>query len=112
MGIDRLAIALILIVALFCPAHGHDHNNPENNDWLQSLHSSNKTWCCNGKDTDIIDDWETKNGRYRVKFRGEWFDVPTTSVIDEPNRLGEPLLWMNKGYLGSSVRCFLPGALI
>lgn len=110
-----LVLAVASIVLLFCislyPVFAHDHNNPERTDWLKSLHSQNKTWCCDGNDTDIIEQWETRNGRYRVRFRGEWYDVPDSAVVDGPNKGGDALLWMNKGYSGLSVRCFMPGAL-
>jgi hypothetical protein len=92
-------------------AQAHDHDNPGMNDWLKSLHSSGGAWCCNGDDTDPIDDWERRGDRYRVKFRGEWYDVPDSAVIAAPNRGGGALLWMNKGYSGMAVRCFLPGTL-
>ena len=102
---------VILLVLLMLPARAHDHNHPERNDWLKSLHAKNKTWCCNGDDYDEIEDWETSAGGYRVKFRGAWFDVPQGAVVDGPNKTGEALLWMNKGYGGPSVRCFMPGTM-
>lgn len=108
VGIVVLAIVAMLLAA---KALAHDHNHPERNDWLKSLHAGNKTWCCNGNDTDEIDSWETKGSSYRVKFRGEWFDVPEGAIVDGPNKGGEALLWMNKGYSGNSIRCFMPGSL-
>lgn len=105
--------ALVLIAAMIAAwaAFAHDHKHPERNDYLKSLHSKNKTWCCNGDDYDSFDDWETKDGGYRVKFRGQWFDVPDGALIDGPNEVGVPMLWMNKGFSGLSVRCFMPGPL-
>lgn len=105
-------IAAVLWVASgITAASAHDQHRPERNEWLKGLFSKNKTWCCNGDDYDQFDDWEAREGGYRVKFRGQWFDVPDGAVIGEPNRIGEALLWMNKGISGFSVRCFLPGAL-
>ncbi len=104
-------VVLILLVLLVAPAKAHDHSKPHLNDWLKSLHSKSKVWCCDGKDYDPIDDWETKDGGYRVKFRGQWFDVPEGAIIDGSNKAGDALLWMNKGYGGLSVRCFMPGAM-
>lgn len=92
-------------------ALGHDHNRPELNEWMMGLHAKNSTWCCDGSDTDAIEDWETSGDHYRVKFRGQWFDVPEGAVVEGPNRSGTALLWMNKGYMGVSVRCFMPGSL-
>lgn len=110
-GVVLLVVVLVGAMLLAAKAFGHDHNHPERNDWLKSLHARNKTWCCNGNDHDPIDDWETKGNSYRVKFRGEWFDVPEGAIIDGPNKAGDALLWMSKGYSGLSVRCFLPGSM-
>lgn len=104
------ALVALMFVLTVHFARAHDHTNPERNDWLKSLHAKNKTWCCDGNDTDVIDDWEAKAGGYRVKFRGQWFDVPEGSVVDAPNKTGEPLLWMTKGYV-PMVRCFMPGMM-
>lgn len=101
------AVALMLAVA----AHAHDHSRPDLTPWLQGLHAKNKTLCCDGNDTDAIEDWETSGNRYRVKFRGQWFDVPDDAIVDGPNKGADALLWMNKGYLGMSVRCFMPGSM-
>jgi hypothetical protein len=106
-----IAAVLIALVILAVTAKAHDHTRPELNDWLKSLHSQNKTWCCDGSDTDAIEDWETRGNRYRVKFRGQWFDVPSDALVDGPNNGGEALLWMNKGFSGLAVRCFKPGSM-
>lgn len=103
-----VVIVLILVVS---PSRAHDHNRPALNDWLKSLHSKSKAWCCDGNDTDAIEDWETKGDRYRVKFRGQWFDVPDSAIVDGPNKGSDAMLWMNKGYSGFSVRCFMPGSM-
>lgn len=68
-------VALMLVLGAHF-ARAHDHNHPERNAWLKSLHAKNTTWCCDGNDTDVVEDWETTAGGYRVKFRGTWFDVP------------------------------------
>lgn len=110
----RLVVGIVagILAALFIGnVRAHDHNRPFLNDWLKSLHSKNKVWCCDGNDHDPIDDWETKGDRYRVRFRGEWFDVPEDAIVDGSNKAGDALLWMNKGYLGVSVRCFMPGSM-
>ncbi len=106
-----LSVILLMMALSIHPIRAHDHARPERNDWLKSLHSKSKAHCCDGNDTDAIEDWETKDSRYRVKFRGEWYDVPESAIVDGPNRGGDALLWMNKGFSGSSVRCFMPGTL-
>jgi hypothetical protein len=106
-----VSVILLLMALSIHQVRAHDHARPELNDWLKSLRSKNNTWCCDGRDHDPIDDWEAKDNRYRVKFRGQWYDVPETAIVDGPNKAGDAMLWMNKGYLGVSVRCFVPGAL-
>ena len=104
-----LLVAGMIYLATINFVQAHDHNRPELMPWLKSLHSKNHTWCCDGNDTDAIDDWDTKGGKYRVKFQGQWFDVPDGALVDGPNKGGGALLWMNRGYAPPSVRCFMPG---
>lgn len=106
-----VVLLIALLVVHFSTAHAHDHQRPELTDWMTGLHSKNRTWCCKGDDTDPIDEWETKGDHYRVKFRGQWFDVPEDAIVDGPNKAGDALLWMNKGWAGMSVRCFMPGSM-
>jgi len=35
---------------------------------------------------------------------------PDDAVIDDPNKEGTALVWPTYGYLGATVRCFMPGA--
>ena len=113
MGWLWLTVVSIVVLMMALGVHfskAHDHNNPVRNEWLKSLHANNKTWCCDGNDTDQIEEWETKGNGYRVKFRGTWFDVLEGSIVDGPNKGGDALLWMNKGF-AVSVRCFMPGSM-
>lgn len=103
-----ICLALCLISA---PALAHDHARPGLIDWLKTLQNQNKELCCDGTDTDAIDAWEADGKRFRVKFRGEWYEVPDSALVDGPNKSGGALLWMNKGYSGFSVRCFMPGTM-
>lgn len=104
----RWIVALLLLSV--SSALAHDHNRPELNDWLAKLHSKGGAWCCIGDDTDAIDDWEAKGDKYRVKYRGQWFDVPEEALVEGPNKSGAPLLWMNRGW-EIKPRCFMPGTL-
>lgn len=106
-----VSVILLLTAIGIHHAGAHDHARPVMNDWLKSLHSKSRAWCCDGNDTDAIEDWETRESRYRVKFRGQWYDVPESAIVDGPNKGGDALLWMNKGYTGFSVRCFMPGSM-
>lgn len=112
-GTNLLGAGLVIVSVVFLlhPAFGHDHNRPHLNDWLKLLHSKGGAWCCNGDDTDEIDDWDTKDNGYRVKFRGQWYDVPPEAIVEGPNNSGTPLLWMYKGWGEQKPRCFMPGSM-
>lgn len=107
-----LAVVLAAIGYSMMPAHAHDHARPELNDWFKSLKSRAGTWCCDGSDGKRVDDvdWESKDGRYRVRIGGKWYDVPEGGVIDGPNKAGPAMVWPSEGYGGIEVRCFMPGA--
>lgn len=112
LGAVVFAILLCLLVATVSPAHGHDHNRPGLNGWYKGLNSG-KGSCCDGSDvTHLADvDWESRDGRYRVRIEGEWHDVPPEAVLDGPNLDGRTLVWPIKGYGGLTIRCFMPGAM-
>ena len=86
--------------------------------WFESLHSG-KGPCCSDADgkalTDV--DWESKDGHYRVRIEGEWWDVPDEAVIKEPNRAGRTMVWPVYfsplgGPVRIEIRCFMPGSMI
>jgi hypothetical protein len=80
--------------------------------WFDSL-KSGKGPCCSDADGYALSDvdWESGNGRYRVRIDGEWHDVPEDAVITEPNRVGRTMVWPIRGYQGLSIRCFMPGSM-
>jgi hypothetical protein len=80
--------------------------------WFDSLRSG-KGPCCSDADGSAVSDvdWESKDGHYRVRLDGEWLDVPDEAVITEPNRVGRTMVWPIRGYLGVSIRCFMPGSM-
>jgi hypothetical protein len=80
--------------------------------WFDSLRSGKGPCCSDADGIAIADpDWESMNGRYRVRLDGEWIVVPDDAVITEPNRAGQTMVWPVKGALGTSIRCFLPGSM-
>jgi hypothetical protein len=87
--------------------------NPEIKAWFDRL-ASRKGPCCSDADGSAVSDvdWETHGGRYRVRLDGEWIDVPEEAVITEPNRVGRTMVWPIRGYLGLTIRCFMPGSMI
>ncbi|MGA7805075.1 hypothetical protein [Bradyrhizobium sp.] len=80
--------------------------------WFDSLRS-NKGLCCSVADGFAVSDpdWESRNGHYRVRLDGKWLDVPDDAVITEPNRFGRTMVWPIRDSLGTSIRCFMPGAM-
>jgi hypothetical protein len=80
--------------------------------WFDTL-KSGQGLCCSFADgfTVLDPDWESKDGRYRVRLDGQWIVVPEDAVITEPNRAGRTMVWPIKGSFGTSIRCFLPGSM-
>jgi hypothetical protein len=107
--------ALILALASH-PGHTRDpdgrYANSPLKQWFDSL-KSGKGPCCSDADGSAVSDvdWESKEGHYRVRLDGQWVDVPEEAVITEPNRVGRTMVWPIHGYLGISIRCFMPGSM-
>jgi hypothetical protein len=56
--------------------------------WFDQLASGNGLCCSFADGFSVQDvDWDTKDGRYRVRLQGEWVVVPDEAVVTEPNRL-------------------------
>jgi hypothetical protein len=86
--------------------------------WFESLHSGKGPCCSDADGTALSDvDWETRDGHYRVRIEGLWWDVPDEAVITEPNRAGRTMVWpiyyrtVNTP-LRIEIRCFMPGTMI
>ena len=88
------------------------NTNPELKAWFDSLRSGKGPCCSDADGTTVSDvDWESSSGHYRVRLDGEWIDVPDEAVITQPNRVGRAMVWPLRGYLGVSIRCFMPGSM-
>jgi hypothetical protein len=113
-----LAFALVLSALAAPSMHARDLDgryaaqNPELHQWFEGLRSG-KGPCCSDADGSAVSDvdWETNNGHYRVRIDDQWIVVPDEAVITEPNRIGRTMVWPIRGYLGVSVRCFMPGSM-
>lgn len=81
--------------------------------WFDSLHSKRGGACCSNADGMALSDvdWDTKDGHYRVRLDGEWVDVPDDTVITEPNRAGQTMVWPYYYNGHPLIRCFLPGTM-
>jgi hypothetical protein len=110
-----LAAALLLLASHL--GHARDRGqyanaNPELKTWFEGL-KSGKGPCCSDADGSAVSDvdWQSHGGHYRVRLDGEWVDVPDEAVITEPNRIGRTMVWPLRGYLGLTIRCFMPGSM-
>lgn len=106
-----------LIVGLSSKALGRDpdgrYATSPLKPWFDSLRNKKGYPCCSIADGRTVEDpdIDIKDGHYRVRIDGEWLDVPDEAVITEPNRAGRAMVWPIKGYLGTTIQCFLPGTL-
>lgn len=85
--------------------------------WFESLHSGKGPCCSDADGTALSDiDWETKEGHYRVRIEGQWWDVPDEAVITQPNQAGRTMVWpvyfrAVDTSLRIEIRCFMPGTM-
>ncbi len=80
--------------------------------WFDKL-ASGKGLCCSFADGVKVEDvdWDTQDGRYRVRLQGQWVVVPDMALVTEPNRFGPAVVWPYQDAAGATqIRCFLPGA--
>ncbi len=80
--------------------------------WFDQL-ASGKGLCCSFADGVSVDnvDWDTQDGRYRVRIQGQWVIVPDIAVVTEPNKFGPAVVWPYQDANGATqIRCFMPGA--
>jgi hypothetical protein len=113
----RVAGAAVLMAAASHLVQARDrgqfaNSNPEMKAWFDSLKSGKGPCCSDADGTALSDvDWESHGGHYRVRIEGDWVDVPEEAVITEPNRIGRTMVWPIRGYLGVTIRCFMPGSM-
>ncbi|MFZ3358058.1 MAG: hypothetical protein WCA56_11055 [Xanthobacteraceae bacterium] len=109
--------AVALCMLLFIPSRGSAHDDGQYSNsplkaWFDQL-ASGKGLCCSFADGVSVEnvDWDTQNGRYRVRIQGQWFVVPDAAVVTEPNKFGPAVVWPYQDADGvTQIRCFLPGA--
>ena len=114
----RIVCALLLSASATTSMRARDVDgryaaqNPELHQWFEGLRSGKGPCCSDADGASVADvDWETQDGHYRVRIDGEWVNVPDEAVITEPTRIGRTMVWPIRGYLGLSVRCFMPGSM-
>jgi hypothetical protein len=115
-GLGIAVAALVWLLVQTVPLYARDDGRysdmkPSMKAWFDQL-ASGKGLCCSFADgfsvTDV--DWDTQDGRYRVRLHGEWIVVPENAVVIEPNRFGPAVVWPYLDAEGATqIRCFLPG---
>jgi hypothetical protein len=120
----KAKLGLIILLSCICGVasardpEGKYANSPLH-DWFNHL-ASGKGLCCSLSDGYVVEDadWDSKDGHYRVRIpttmngtETEWVDVPEDAVITEPNKMGRTMVWPIYGYMGRSIRCFMPGPM-
>jgi hypothetical protein len=111
-----IGFAVLLLALASHLGHARDpdgrYANSPLKQWFDSLRSGKGPCCSDADGSALADiDWESKGGHYRVRLDGEWIDVPDEAVITEPNRIGRTMVWPLRGYLGLTIRCFMPGSM-
>lgn len=128
-SVASLACALALTALVAPVGYARDrgqfvNTSAELKAWFDGLRSG-KGPCCSDADGSAISDadWDSKDGHYRVRvprlgyvIEGQqqelvWVDVPEEAVISEPNRVGRTMVWPIYGYMGVTIRCFMPGSM-
>ena len=106
-------IVVALLVLASCYAYAHDAHRPELNEWFDALRANNGELCCTHTEPIIVDDWETKEGHYRIYLEQQWVDVPDEAIVKTPNRAGRAMIWFGYGTITGRkiIRCFMPGTM-
>jgi hypothetical protein len=116
--LTALALPVVaLCMLVFVPSRVSAHDDGRYADsplktWFDQL-ASGKGLCCSFADGATVEDvdWDTQNGRYRVRLDGQWVVVPDVAVVTEPNKFGPAVVWPYKDSDGATqIRCFMPGS--
>lgn len=113
LAVTLVALSMFLSIPSRVSAHDDgQYTNSPLKAWFDRL-ASGKGLCCSFADGVSVEnvDWDTQNGRYRVRLKGQWFVVPDAAVVTEPNKFGPAVVWPYQDVDGATqIRCFLPGA--
>lgn len=114
-----IGLALGLLLLYFFPVYARDpdgrYAGSPLKPWFDGLRSE-KGPCCSDADGQVVidADWESKDGHYRVRLEGAWYNVPDDALLTVPNRDGRTIVWPIVFWDGDkktfAIRCFIPGA--
>lgn len=107
-----LGIVLFAVAAQARDVDGRWASSPHHN-WFKSLKSKAGVLCCDGADGERVadPDWKTQNGKYLVRLKGQWIEVPEESLVTEPNKIGQTMVWPYEMQGRTHIRCFMPGSM-
>jgi len=114
-GLALTAVALCMLASTPNSVSARDDGRYANSPlkpWFDQL-ASGKGLCCSFADGVKVEnvDWDTQNGRYRVRLNGQWIIVPDAALVTEPNKFGPAVVWPYQDSDGiTQIRCFMPGA--
>jgi hypothetical protein len=105
-----LFIALIFFLSAPVPVQARDDGRYANTPlhaWFDHLASGNGLCCSFADGFSVQDvDWDTQDGKYRVRLYGEWIVVPDNAVVTEPNKFGPAVVWPYMDAKGvTQIRC-------
>lgn len=113
----RILISVILVIFV-SQSSARDrgqfgNSSPERREWFKNLKSEKGSCCADADGTALTDaEWKSENGHYSVFIDNQWITVPDDAVLKGPNMDGRTIVWPIRGYLGISIRCFIPGTMI
>ena len=110
-----LVVIVVGVIVIFTSSvFAHSPDRPGLSDWYSGLRTRMGP-CCDGPGKDAVhlesDDWDSKDGHYRVRLGGKWIDVPDDAVLKEPNKDGRTLVWPWRLNGEIAIRCFIPGSM-
>jgi hypothetical protein len=114
-GLALTVVALCLLASIPSRVSARDDGRYANSalkPWFDQL-ASGKGLCCSFADGVKVEnvDWDTQDGRYRVRVNGQWVVVPDSALVTEPNKFGPAVVWpYQDGNGATQIRCFMPGA--
>jgi hypothetical protein len=110
MAVSTLCMTILASSQSLARDNGEFANSPLK-QWFDKL-ASGKGLCCSFADGVSVKDvdWDSQEGRYRVRLHGEWIDVPDAALVTEPNRFGPAVVWPYEEGGATRIRCFMPGA--
>ena len=112
------ALLVALLIATPCLAFARDfgqwaQSSPEIRDWIRGLKNKKGVPCCDTADGEEPEMYDNDGGKWRVRIKGTWTDVPPEALLDDiPNKLGYARVWVRYFDGKPQIICFIPGALL